>query len=161
MRILLPLLLLTGCAGTATSNAPSLLPREIERRTDAPGTPPPAPAAADPALDGAIAEKIAAFDRAVAAFDATVRTAEPRIVRGARAREGSEAWLDAQLALGEIDTARVGVSDATAALDELAIARGSAGAVPYPALEAAITRAGTDAERVSATAIRLSDLFRR
>ncbi|KQN26062.1 hypothetical protein ASE86_07835 [Sphingomonas sp. Leaf33] len=136
--LLLPIAL-SACA-SQPDTAPSLLPRAIETRTDTPivrdETVNP-----DPALDGQIRERVATFDRAVAAFDAGRTTLGRRITAGRGAAEGSERWLDAQQALGELQQLRTATDGALTEIETLAIDRGAKGLLPYPALDAAIARA--------------------
>jgi len=134
-------LVLSACASQPV-NAPSLLPRAIESRSES------TPARDetvqdDPALNARIAQHVAAFDRAAAAFDSGVITLGRRIESGRGAAEGSERWLASQQAIGELQQLRTASEGAMADLEALAIARSGAGLLPYPALDAAIARAQT------------------
>ena len=64
--------------------------------------------------------------------------------------EGSEAWLDAQAALSDLEAKRAPVTALLADLEELALDRGATGKPAYPALDALIVRAGTLAGQQSA-----------
>ena len=142
--------LLSACAN-GQDNFPSLAPRDIER-PDAPiPTPSPTPVADDAALDAQIGEKAAAFDRAVAAFDTAADKARPLVTRGRGASVGSGAWIAAQTALADLDTARSQMLAPLADLEAIAIDRAQAGDPPYPALEEALTKAeAADAKRAQA-----------
>ncbi|MHA6723142.1 hypothetical protein [Sphingomonas sp. RS2018] len=149
--VLLPLIACTS----ERASAPSLAHRAVEDGSFAEPTRPVAVATPDATLDATIAARSAAVDTAVRGFETSVRAIEPRILRGAKAREGSEAWLDAQSAVGELGQARSAVDTALAALEELAIARESSLAPRYPALVAALTSAQAKVDAVEATENRL------
>lgn len=138
-----PLILALPLAGCVQSDAkyPSLLPRAIESQSTAEPDRPVAPVAADPALDKKIAEITATLDGAQTAFAAAARDTEAKIAVARGLSEGSEPWIDAQVALGNLDMVRSQATDALAALEALAIERGRGGQPPYPALQAAIERA--------------------
>ncbi len=146
--------LLAACSTAGDGDFPSLAPRPQEKLGFAePEAPPAAPVAADPALDARIAA--VARDRAAAdtAFDAAATRAERAAARaGAR---GSDAWLDAQTAMGALDVARGQQRDAADALEELAAARAGALAPEYPPLTRALAaaRAGIEAQTRRADAI--------
>lgn len=150
---LIPLALvltLVACTGPAGSG-PSLLPRAVEKQSFDEPAPAPAPVATpDPALDTRIAGILA--DRMDAATDfaeADKRLSVP-LAAGARAKVGSDAWLDAQTALTELDDARGRIADALTGLEQLAIARAATGEPPYPALEAARTETEAQVDRITA-----------
>lgn len=144
MRRSVPLLavaLAAGCSPTTDARYPSLLPRPIEGTSlDEPERPVQV-ATPDPALDARIAALAATLDKGASDFTASAREAEARVAVARGVPEGSEAWVNAQLALSDLDTIRAPVSGAMSELEELAIARGEAGQPPYPALDAAIARA--------------------
>ena len=137
--LLLGLLLLAGCAGRA--NYPSLLPRAIESRNDAEPVRVPTVAAADPRLDTQIAEARVALERAAKDFAPYAERAATLVAKAKGAPAGSEAWLDAQAALADLDVLRGESSARTSDLEVLTIERASAGAPPYPALDAAYAAA--------------------
>ncbi len=148
-------LLIGGCT-VMPSDAPSLLPRAIEARSDAEVARAVPDAVPDPAFDTRMAAAIAGFRTASTDFAATLRQAEPRITRSASAASGSDAWIDAQAAIGELGGAR-GTSDgALADLERLAIERGAAGQPPLPALDAAIAAANAEIGRQNETVERLT-----
>lgn len=150
-RRTLPLFLALPACASQLVNAPSLLPRAIETRGDALANPRSETVAPDPALEARIAERRAAFDTAARAFD-TARPALARRIAAARGgREGSEGWLDGQQAVGELQQLRTATDAAMADLEALAIERGGAGLLPYPALEAAIAAAQAVLDRQIAT----------
>ena len=117
------LLLCAGLAGCADPTGyPSLAPRPIEREVMKAEAPPPAPASA-PAeaapipASAAIADIVARGEAADAAFAAALAKAQPRIEAGRGASEGSEAWVVAQQAYSDVETASAPLSDALAELD--------------------------------------------
>jgi hypothetical protein len=145
------LLIVTALAGCAadTEHYPSLSPRPIERvGFEEPAAPAPQAVRADPALDTRIAEAGKATADRTARIDAAIRDAEQRVGRAAGSPAGSDAWLDAHVALGTLDGLRAETSEALTALEQLAADRGVAGEPAYPALDAAIEQ-----ERVAAAAI--------
>jgi hypothetical protein len=143
-RFALPLLALalplTGCI-QSDEKYPSLLPRAIESQSTAEPDRPAPVVVADPALDKQVADLSAALDAAQAAFSKAAQDTEARIAVARGLPDGSDPWLDAQVALGGLDVVRSQATDALSALETLEIARGSAGLPPYPALQAAIERA--------------------
>ncbi len=153
MRRLLPVLtaaaLLAGCTEPA-GRYPSLLPRAIESRSDAEPVRPVAVATPDAALDGRIAALNAVLARAAADFSRSAEAAEARVAVAAGTARGSEAWIEAQSALAELDAARGATLGGLADLETLTIDRGAAGQPPYPALDAAVTAARAQSERQSA-----------
>ena len=147
-------LILTGCA-SQVSNAPSLLPRAIESRSDAEPVVTAGPIVADPALDAELARRVADFDAAARAYDAVVPAIERQLARSTTAREGTDAWLAGQAAIGELGQARSAIDTAFAQIEQLAITRGAAGEPPYPALDAALVAAQARFEASAATDARL------
>jgi len=115
------LLLCAGLAGCADPTGyPSLAPRPIEREVMKAEAPPPAPAPAEVApipASAAIADIVARGEAADAAFAAALAKAQPRIEAGRGASEGSEAWVVAQQAYSDVETASAPLSDALAELD--------------------------------------------
>ncbi|MBR0551833.1 hypothetical protein [Stakelama marina] len=152
--LILPLLaMLAGCSG-ATANAPSLLPRPIESRSDAVAVHPiPAPEP-DPALDAKIAVLSNQVDKAVADFDEAAPQVKQSVEAASGAETGSERWIAAQAALSRLDGLRTGILSPLVDLEDLAIARAQSGKPPYPALETAISNAeaadAKQAERLQA-----------
>lgn len=150
---LLALLLAGACTETVSTRYPSLLPRAIERRSDAEPVTPVAVAVAEPdsALDATLVRSRTALDAARKDF-ATAATRAENLARAARgAAVGSDRWLDAQTALAELDALRAGTSGLVTDLDDVSIARATGGAPPYPALETA--RAAAQAELDAETAV--------
>lgn len=144
----LSLALLAGCTATA-SGAPSLLPRAAESASNAEPVRATPLAAPDPALDREIAARLATFDAAATAFDQAVQAQRGAIERGARAAAGSQPWLDAQAAIGEVTRAHADADGALATLEELAIARAGGGSPAYPALDAAIAASAARMEPIA------------
>jgi hypothetical protein len=149
---LIALLLVTGTAGCTdtTHHYPSLLPREIEKQSLAEPERPVAVATPDAALDKQIGDLMATVDTASKGFNETAQSAEARIAVARGLPQGSDGWIDAQSALSDVDAARAPLASALAELEQLAIARGVAGQPPYPALDAAIAKAGALADAQSA-----------
>lgn len=132
----------SGCAPMPDSSRfPSLLPRPIESRSDAVETPPPAVATPDPALDSRMTELRRALDDAGRGFDTGYARAD-RLANSARgSRAGSDAWLDAQIALAELDVLRTDTRLAIADLEQLEADRALELAPDYPGLAALIATA--------------------
>lgn len=150
MRPFLPLALLPLAAACAADPTvyPSLAPRAVERLGfDEPAAPPPAPVAADPALDARIAALVQQRADAARAFERGAARAET-LARGARAAKvGSDRWIDAQTAIAELDALRSAHADIVGVLDDLASTRAQALQPDYPALNRALSDA-----RAAATA---------
>ncbi|GAA4212559.1 hypothetical protein GCM10022253_02190 [Sphingomonas endophytica] len=153
LRALIPpasFALLAACASDPTVY-PSLAPRPVEKLGFAePATPPPAPAAQDPALDAKLIAVTARGDAAARDFDrATARAATlTRAARGAKV--GSDAWIAAQTAIADLDALRSSYGDTVGALDDLASTRAAALQPAYPALEQALAAARAAAEAQTA-----------
>jgi hypothetical protein len=154
IRRILPLLappLLAGCA-SESGRIPSLAPRAAETHGfEEPAAPPPAVANADPALDARIAEAAARSGEDERGFAAARAAAEAKVAAVGRAPAGSEAWLDGQVALGELDVARAEAGEAVTTLETLAADRAVAGEAPYPALETALAAARARQEEIVRT----------
>lgn len=128
-------ILLAGCAA-AGDDFPSLQPRAIERRSDAEPTTVTPVAAPDAGLNATLAAAEGKLAAARAAFDTTDRASARRIAAAKGRAVGSDAWLDAQVALAELDEHRSRVLDQLADLEQAAVARAADGLPPYPALDA-------------------------
>ncbi|MBX9813704.1 MAG: hypothetical protein K2X76_03295 [Sphingomonas sp.] len=157
IRALFLLLLLAGCAGRR--DYPSLLPRAIETRDDAEPVRPAPVAAPDSALDAQIAEARAALARSAASFASYLERAAALVARAKSGPAGSEAWLDAQAALADLDVLRAESSARTSDLELLTIERAATNAPAYPALDAAYAEARAQlkdqVERTTALAAQL------
>ena len=162
MKPLLPLVALAVSLGAcAEHDYPSLLPRAGEQLDfREPPAPPPQPVTADPALDSRIAGARAALTRAGAAFDDAAIRAERLTKAAAGAPAGSEAWLDAQTALADLDAAHARQVDVLTDLEQFAADRAMALGTPYPALDQAVTEAqqagDASAARIAALQQRLA-----
>ncbi|MBO9713766.1 hypothetical protein [Sphingomonas sp.] len=154
LSLALPVLLASGLAGCMDGNSdryPSLLPRPIESQGfDEPTPPPPQPVAPDAALDKAMADADAQLDSATKDFTAAAQRAEALVAVARGVPAGSDAWLDAQVALGELDQRREAANALLTGLQERSTERGLAGQPPYPALEALIARVDALARQQSA-----------
>ena len=155
---LAPLLFLVACSTAGEGDFSSLAVRPQEKLGFAePEAPPPVAVVADPVLDARIAALARDRAAAAAAFDRAAAAAERLAGRGGA--PGSDAWLDAQTALGGLDVARGRQGDAVNALEELAAARAAALDPVYPPLDAEIAAAraaaAAQARRADAIAARL------
>ncbi|MBB6505589.1 hypothetical protein F4693_002581 [Sphingomonas endophytica] len=153
LRALIPpasFALLAACASDPTVY-PSLAPRPVEKLGFAePATPPPAPAAQDPALDAKLIAVTTRGDAAARDFDRAAARAET-LTRAARgAKVGSDAWIAAQTAIADLDALRSSYGDTVGALDDLASTRAAALQPAYPALEQALAAARAAAEAQTA-----------
>lgn len=150
--------LLAGCAAPAV-DAPSLLPRPIENVSFDEPAAKPVTIVPDPALDAEIGEAKQALAEAAANFAAALDRVAPLVEAAEGAGIGSDAWLDAQVALAALDDARATSLATLSNLDGLAIERGVAGKPAYPALEAlrneAQTQVGAESERIDGFVDRL------
>lgn len=145
-------LLAAGCA--APGAYPSLLPRAAESQSlEEPAVATPAAPAADPALDARIKAALQSLDERVAAFDAAADTARRQVALAGRAPAGSTVWLDAQLALAELDTRRSATLELASPLDDLAGERALEVGDDYPPLTAAVEKVraagAAQAERIA------------
>lgn len=145
MRVLYPLPLLAlvtaGCASTE-GTYPSLAPRPAEEQSFAePEAPPPEVAAPDPALDARITKALQTLDQRTAAFDAAAVRAAAQVSRAGRSAAGSDLWLDAQVALAELDSARSATLEVASDLEDSASERAVALAPDYPSLDQAVAKA--------------------
>ena len=151
----------TGCAPMPDGGRfPSLLPRAIESRSDAVELPPVAVATPDAALDARLAALAQTLDAATRAFDAGFARAD-RLADAARGTSaGGDAWLDAQIALAELDVLRTDTRLAIADLEQLAADRALELAPDYPALTTLIEQAKTQEvrqnERIASVEARLA-----
>jgi hypothetical protein len=149
------LLWLGACARDA-SVYPSLAVRPTEKIGFAePAPPAPEPLKADPALDAKVADLTArlttvarGFDRDAARAEAAAREAKGRAV-------GSDAWLDAQTALGLLDDWRAQANALASEAGDLASGRAAALEPAYARLDAVQQRIAAEGQRQSATIDRL------
>ncbi len=152
-------LVATGCS--APGSYPSLLPRPAEARSlEEPAPPEPTAPVADPALDARIATVLKTLAERTRAFDAAAVAAERQVTRASKAPAGSETWLDAQVALAELDAGRSATLEIASDLEELASERALALAPDYAPLTAALEQvraAGvSQAARIAALQARLA-----
>jgi hypothetical protein len=145
------LVLLAGCAAPG-GDYPSLLPRPIEQGSFAEPDRETAQAEVDSALEVRIEEHRTALAVATARFDTAAIAAE-RLAAAARgASAGSEAWLDAQVALAELDTLRNDGATLLGDIEQLAINRALEGKPAYPPL-ARLQREAEERARVESKRI--------
>lgn len=156
---LIPGLLIAGCS--APASYPSLLPRAAESQSlEEPAASPPEPSAPDPAVEAKIAAAMRTLEERTTAFDGASSRAE-RLVTAARgSAAGSEAWLDAHVALAELDALRSATSEIAVTLDDLASERALSLAPDYEPLTNAADRVraavASQAERIAAMQARLA-----
>ncbi|MET3826806.1 MULTISPECIES: hypothetical protein [Sphingomonas] len=134
-RLVVAFLLVTGgCTTPRSAEFPSLLPRAIESRSDAEPVAPVMIVETEPATDATLVDLEKAIDTAAKTFDAAADDAD----RNAKAAQGdavgSDRWIAAQTALGQLDGLRATTSSAITDLDELALTRAAAGKPDYPAI---------------------------
>ena len=147
---LLILPLLAACA-REDARYPSLAERPAEKRGFAePEAAPPAPVAADPALDARVAEVRRALDGVATGFDRDAARAEAAAGRAGARTVGSDAWLDAQTALAGLDDWRAQAAELATDAEQLAGGRAATLAPPYPALDTLGRDAGALVERLDA-----------
>jgi hypothetical protein len=141
----LPFLALAGCV-QSNEKYPSLLPRAIESQGTAEPVRTAPVATPDPTLDARIATLTTELDKAQKDFTSAAQDTEAKIAVARGLAEGSEPWINAQVALAGLDVLRGRTADVLDALEQLAIERGRAGEPPYPALNATIARAAALSE---------------
>jgi hypothetical protein len=110
---------LAGCSHEVS--APSLMPRAVEKQPiDMPVTAAiEADTPVDPALQVKIAAQVAAAQAGDKAFTAQQAETEKAVARASGAARGSDAWVEAQEAVTALESARIAVRDAAAAIDAL------------------------------------------
>ena len=140
-RTLLVLVASLGGCAQPTGEFPSLLPRAVEGQSLAEPERPVAVAAKDPSLDAKISAIVNSLDGAEKRFTTAAREAEVKVAVARGVAVGSDRWLDAQVALGALDSLRAPIATAQADLEQLIIERGAAGQPPYQALRSAADRA--------------------
>lgn len=118
-------LMLSGCAG-APQTYPSLAKRPIESAPIAEPAAPPAPVAADAALNGEIAKYMAQADKGRSAFDAAYARAQKSVGAASGAAVSSDSWVAAQVAISSLEAARNDSVSALASLDTLYVQRTNA-----------------------------------
>lgn len=148
MRLLLPIAALPCLAActVADQGYPSLLPRPIEGRSDAEPVRPDPVVTPDPALDKQVAEQRAAGQALTRRFNVAAAEAETRVAVARGLAVGSEPWVRAQTALADLAPIRGEMAAIVSGLEEIAIARASAGEPAYPALDSAIAELGAISE---------------
>jgi hypothetical protein len=145
---------LAGCTRDTTAY-PSLAPRAVEKLGFAEPEVPIVEAKPDPALDARLATLERSLDGTTKGFAADAARAE---AAGARARGkpvGSDAWLDAQTALAQLDDWRAQTSVLLTDADQIASDRAAALTPAYPALAALRERIASEAQRQAAAIDRL------
>ena len=137
--ILIPVLM-AGCA--APGDYPSLAKRPFEKPPANPSTPPPETAVpSDPALLARIAEALKQATGGVADFEAALPAARDAAQRGSAATEGSDPWIEAQMAVSLLERTLEPARNALAALDdERRILEQRPGSPDLAAIEAAIAQ---------------------
>ncbi|WP_336973290.1 hypothetical protein [Sphingobium aromaticiconvertens] len=118
-------LLLSGCTG-AHESYPSLARRPIETAPIAEVAPPPPAVAVDPRLNADIARLKAQADKGSAAFDTAYARADKLTSAASNAAVSSDAWVAAQQAISNLESARNDSVSALASLDTLYVQRTNA-----------------------------------
>ena len=160
-RAALPALLLSlglaACAGDRDHGYPSLARRAVEARGFAePAAPPPVPVRADPALDQFIATQTTQLQAVRAGFDRDAAKAERAAATARGAAVGSDAWLEAQTALAQLDDWRAQATAIASDAEGRGADRAATLAPDYPALAALQRDAAAEAARQDALIRRLS-----
>jgi hypothetical protein len=138
----LPALLLALAGCTQSPDAyPSLLPRPIESQSFVEPERPAVVAAPDAALDARIAKATAGLQTGSQRFATAAQVAEAKVAVARGVAEGSDAWLEAQTAISDLETLRAPTLAMLAALETMAGERGQAGQPAYPALDSAVAAA--------------------
>ncbi|MCP3735336.1 hypothetical protein M9979_10690 [Sphingomonas sp. RP10(2022)] len=134
---------------------PSLSPRAVEKLGFAEPEVAVVEAKPDPALDARIAQLGRSLDALAkgATTDAAKAEAAARRARGQAV--GSDAWLEAQTALAQLDDWRAQTSSLLTDIDQIASDRAAALAPAYPGLATLRERASAENQRQSATIDRL------
>ena len=138
--VLLSVVALAGCP-QSTGKYPTLLPRPIESQSLAEPQRPAPVATPDAALDAKIAGIRGTLAKAVADFTRGAQDAEAKIAVARGLAPGTTPWLDAQVAMADLEVLRRPATTMLGDLEELAVARAEAGQPPYPALDGAIAEA--------------------
>lgn len=143
----LTLIAASGCAADDT-HYPSLLPRAIEKRSDAEPVEMPAVATPDAALDAKLNAAKGSLASTASDFAAGAERARTLAKAAKNAGVGSEPWLDAQTALAALDGFRAQSLSTLTELDQLAIDRAAKLLPAYPALDTqrAAAQAQVDSE---------------
>ena len=151
------LLALAACAGDRDHGYPSLAKRAVEARGfEEPAAPPPTPVRADPALDQFIATQRTQVETVRTGFDRDAARAERAAATARGAAVGSDAWLEAQTALAQLDDWRAQATAIASAAEVRAADRAATLAPDYPALTALQRDAAAEAARQDALIRRLS-----
>lgn len=122
--MLLPLLLLSGCAPAVMADYPSLARRQVEQSAAVvPSTPaaPEPPAMVSATLAEAIRALGADADRGEAAFRGALGETQGMVAAARGAEIGSESWAVAQRALSRLEAVRGPTTLALAELDRLSV----------------------------------------
>jgi hypothetical protein len=133
MRPIIPTiaLLLAGCAtAPGTGTYPSLAKRPIESGGTSASAPAPTPAVTTPGDDTALTDQVARLTaqarEGAATFDKGFPDAERQAQAAAKSAVSSDAWVNAQIAVSALESARNDCVSALAALDTLYAERANA-----------------------------------
>lgn len=138
---------------------PSLAKRPIEVSAN---QPPPAPVASpgvsDPAALARVSAALEIVRRSVAPFDQALAAARPAVAAAVSAEQGSERWIEGQLAASRLEPLLVPATTALADLEEeLRLAMTKLNSADRPAIEAALVEASTIVARQAEAARELTD----
>lgn len=134
-----------------TTRYPSLAPRAVEKLGFAEPEVPVVEAKPDPALDAKIAEFGVKLDRLAKGFAGDAAKADAAAAKAKGKAVGSDAWLDAQTALAQLDDWRAQTSSLLSDIDVIAADRAAKLAPAYPALGAVRERIAAEAAKQAAT----------
>ncbi len=150
----LAVLSLAGCTRDTTAY-PSLAPRAVEKLGFAEPEVPIVEAKPDPALDARIATLGTSLDGIANGFAADAGKAQAASGRARGKAVGSDAWLDAQTALAQLDDWRAQGSSLLTDIEQIASERAAKLEPEYPALVALRARVAAEAQRQGETIDRL------
>ena len=139
-----------------TTRYPSLAPRAVEKLGFAEPEVPVVEAKPNPALDAKIADFGVRLDRVAKGFGDDAAKAQAAGSRAKGKAVGSDAWLDAQTALAQLDDWRAQTSSLLSDIDIIAADRAAKLEPTYRALGALRARVAAEGERQMATIDRLS-----
>lgn len=158
--LLLAALALAGCASRGQFPSLAMRPAELNSTIEAPERPPIA-VPADAALGRDVSILVAEAEAGGRDFDAAYGPAESAVARAGAS--GSDAWVDAEVALSRLEAARGRAAGALGELHQIAARRADQATSDsdYAALQSAIDRlsrrAAEDEDRLNRLKARLGD----
>ncbi|MBN8807291.1 MAG: hypothetical protein J0I47_03495 [Sphingomonas sp.] len=146
----LALLLATSACAQETSKYPSLAVRPVELRSDEEPVTTPVAATPDATLDAKLATMAATAATNKRDFDAAATKADNATKARGAIEQGSDAWLNAQAGLAELDALHGDLLGLASDYERMATDRAQAGDPPYPTLDAAQATTQTELDAQSA-----------